>query len=525
MARVSPLSAFYTSSAITGALTHRWLQILILAYGIFELCVFFDNVGTLGSVGMAQASKFRFFTTELRGGGQPVSSGVEEFGLLLDGCKVPRTAYNVSVDGAAVTLSFPKPQQMNGWWLKTLPATPEKDALRFTVEATNDGKLWNRVDVSEATNHALKMLLVVMPWRPTIFERSAEQTFDLRTSWQIQTYMHGDSLITTFTCFVCAMFAMRGHYVWAKMAGAIGLILIGLFGIACGAASVASGLVLESVDSWLRCPILVFSGAALACGEKHVVLGMILFGSWHVLVPRLQGLIYYGAPKMIRYSFAGMIITCVGMLIFFSRQLILFLSKRRVAYDMKAYNRAWKSVLSRPGTRDALGKLSKICRNAIRRREKGWVIRQCNRRGDVCVAGKKTSGGGRCMPPVKQRQIWPVGSDSEHEHALSSCADCCSCAQVNHGLRRASEHQRMVTCTPCAVCCGSPTQTSSGTCDLDTAWPVMSLDQVLLCDRITCVRAYLYTHVIRVSVMSLDQVSIWLWKTHVYVFFCACACV
>jgi hypothetical protein len=326
MAKISSLSAWYTSSALTGALTQRPLQAALLLFCGFQLYVLVENLRGLHKIGMSDGKYFRFTSTKLRGGGAPtVGPGVDEWGLLLNGCEVDKSLYNVSTSLATVTFSFANRQAMNGWWLRTSLNDQDQDVEEFTVDASDDGKQWRLAGGSKPIQDPLKLLLVVAPWDPTPTQRLVTQYFDRQVAWQNQIYMYGDCISLTLGCFFIVVFAANGYEERAKLCGALTLISSGTCGLVSAVSYVAWGHSWESLDAWLRSPIVIVCGFSLAYGEKHIVLNMLTFGGWLTVLPWIVSSVYTRNPAggMNKLPFTGIIILAFGVFISISRRYVL----------------------------------------------------------------------------------------------------------------------------------------------------------------------------------------------------------
>jgi hypothetical protein len=470
MAKVSSVSSWYTSSALTAALTQRWLQVIVFLYAAFNFYVFVDNLRGLHRIGYAEARLFRFVPLQLRGGGTPAPPGVDAWGLLLDGCKVPESAYNVTVDGTGVMLNFTKPQAMNGWWIRTLAGTPEADAVQFNVEAWDDKQAWRRVGSSRPIQDPLKALLVVAPWKPVPEKRLQEQVYDRRVSWQNQIFMYGDCIFSMFGCTFTTFFAIYGYEHRAKMCGAIVLILSGSSGLVSATAYVATGRALESLDAWLRSSVAVVCGLTLAHGESHIVVGMFLYGVWLLLLPWIQASVYSGTPAAApnKIPFAGIIITPIAISIWMLRKYVLWKARRKLQADIDAYNRAWMAILRRSDTPAALTGLAALCAQVQERsvRPKDQPPRQYNRliakvAGDQ--DGVASMGFGWLRLTSSSARVTPAEASS-HGSVEDVVHD-----KVQSGARNVL---RAVSGG------GSPQCERLG---LDYSSPIMSLDQVCVC--------------------------------------------
>jgi hypothetical protein len=160
------ISILLRSSMPFRAALARWWVSLIMILGAMA-CMAWHTAAAVNVAswnrGYTQHRKYRFTALELR---EPYSvsaacgaktftpgvtdclpatstdvlwPGIESFGLLLDGCTVQTDKALISRSTGSITITFPEPMYMNGWYIVTpMVSNPKYDAVRFKLEADSE---------------------------------------------------------------------------------------------------------------------------------------------------------------------------------------------------------------------------------------------------------------------------------------------------------------------------------------------------------------------------------------------------
>jgi hypothetical protein len=327
-------------------------------------------------------------------------------------------------------------------------------------------------------------------------ERLTEQTYDRRAGWQNQIFMYGDCAFSALGCTFVSLFSFYGYQARGKVCGALVLILSGLSGVVCGIAYLATGRPYEAIDACLRSPVAMVCGVSLIRGENHIVLGLLIYGTWLMLLPWIQTSIFNrnALSGMNKVPIAGIIILTLGILISVARQYLLFKAKRTIKKDMDAYNRAWDAMMERPNTAAALDRLASVSEraNQAHMRPKDWAPRQYNRL-KLHITPENSSTSLRTVSsswPIPTLSTWscgapkilPLESEDPHDTHMQSAA--------NENPPRLGSHGDVCAEVPPYVASDATQQLKR--LGLDYSSPITSLDQVMaICMYIhACIHTY-----------------------------------
>jgi hypothetical protein len=130
---------------------------------------------------------FRFTPLELRGDSSAEISepGIGGFGLLRNGCSLRSATH---ADGASLLVDLGEQVGINGWWLTTRDHPAAHDPVRFTVDVSRDGQIWEQCGASRFDAVFARNQLAGIGWsvgvHGTSMQRSATEVFDMALPWQ-----------------------------------------------------------------------------------------------------------------------------------------------------------------------------------------------------------------------------------------------------------------------------------------------------------------------------------------------------
>ena len=195
-----------TSHPFAAALCKPWLP-ATLCFLVVVLCLnLLMTALMIADDNAVVGRRFRFTALQRRDGGKPLrvgSAGIAAFGIinrrscLINGppdLKQLTTGQNLSFynssvdtfeDGATVTITFPAPTIMTGWWFQTVDGPSNADPVRFTLEASTDLDVdtWTTVGASEVLWTWAGTLAFRTGLHSTREERGTFERFDTSLPW------------------------------------------------------------------------------------------------------------------------------------------------------------------------------------------------------------------------------------------------------------------------------------------------------------------------------------------------------
>jgi hypothetical protein len=332
-----------------------------------------------------------------RGGGEPVTPGISDFGLLLDGCEMryhpsfgdhpanlsAASIPSSTVDGASVMVSNPRLNAFNGWSIVPSFAEsslPDDDAVEFKIEGIDQSGRASELD------HL---------W----FQGFRTNYVSFRVNWLVSARKHGTNLASPpmdardepikilpsisaawlLAYPVAFMFTSLLFFVWA---------LLGIFEIVDFAHKVFSGFLAGiagiyvtaacvdfTTDKNGEATVWLFKGIGLAAlslvtfwKEGHSMLGMACFGVYDISVSAILTLAF---DEVNFLPVTGILFLTTSVIALGYRMRGLLESSKLIARDRELYDRIWEGLLVVRENRMSLSEIANIVHNVTQ--ECDWM--------------------------------------------------------------------------------------------------------------------------------------------------------
>ena len=325
---------------------------------------------TLGRTGNFQASSIRLRILRLGNGtllplSGPLTSavavGVESFGLLRDGCRLPMASVNFSIRSprnATATLQLDAPVSFNGYFIGMNANRTKAGPVSWSLEATEVGAdRWTIVGASVWRQDRRLGSVEYFPYFPFSVRGSAAQGGAITVvNMQTPPAIYMVPLARAFY-----VIALMGPAVAAIVRGAVDVntVMAWSFAVA-GILSSATAFVdwqrptwREAAPEWIVGLTHILFAIAVQWNEQRFFLlfGMLAFSNFASFVA-CDVYLYFDSwlaslrRQMLSLSFFGSIVTLIALIL---RQRALVHARRLVLEDKRKYDEAWEILRSGEG--------------------------------------------------------------------------------------------------------------------------------------------------------------------------------
>ena len=332
-------------------------QIILLLF-----CSFFAYVVTCEVLGLAQngvfpARKVRFTAVKARNGiSYPNSTGIETFGLLMNGCHLPSVGEGLEGNGSLTVVG---PQFANGYYFRVSDSPQASLPTIWLVESfDNDTLLWKVVGASVwRTGNQFQRQFYLLPG-PTL-DGGDEFRADYRSKWpwsMILAVHSGDCLGFLGSALVgCLGNNQSVRYFWYFMA-----LNAGFFDLVSGLGRIAMGAEREAIYILLNVGVNLIFAIGIIIDESRLVTHFLILSGANFIASWVDEVLYgFDFVSLIsRWLLdAGSVCIIVSVYILLNRFRILRNARALVRKDELAYRGAWAAEMSREGFEAALGEL------------------------------------------------------------------------------------------------------------------------------------------------------------------------
>jgi len=146
---------YMSTRPMTALFSLSWIRVLSMMFGMLMLAVNSITIAGFWTSTLTEYAEFtgryvRFTALALSDKSEIKSPGVFAIGLTRGGCHVFDTSVanpgmKVNATRSSITMTFPDPVPFDGWFLITSANTTDLDPVIFALDASEDGKVWNRV--------------------------------------------------------------------------------------------------------------------------------------------------------------------------------------------------------------------------------------------------------------------------------------------------------------------------------------------------------------------------------------------
>jgi hypothetical protein len=314
------------------------------------------QVAGLAQNGVFPAGKVRFTTVRTRSGvDYPNSTGISSFGMLMDGCPLPRIGEEIQGNGS---LTIMGPSLANGYFIRVSDGYQGRLPAVWLVESfDNYTQSWKVVGSSVwRTDKQFQNKFYLLPGPD--FDGEFRADYRLAWPWKLINMVPLGNGLGFLGCFLIGCLGKYygvARHLWIFMAMNAGVV-----NLAVGLGRVSMGAERKAVAALLNVGVNFAFAISVIVDESRLVMHFLVLSGTNFIAglvdESLHGFNF--ASLILRWLLdAGSILVAVSLYIIFRRFLILRKARALVRKDELAYRAAWAREMSREGFERALAKL------------------------------------------------------------------------------------------------------------------------------------------------------------------------
>jgi hypothetical protein len=196
-----------------------WLLVAVIASLLVSLTAYLSL--TVGQ-NLASGSRFRFTALRLRDNSASniTNPGIRSLGFLQNGCgdAFARIHPTEVIGGGCMTVSFPEPISVNGWWFETQNQSNEFDPVIFVLERSVhlSGDVWDIIGSSSWTWTWSGTIAWGLNTYSTTTLRNSHEHFDLSVPWIWSAHRVACNLVLILMAVVIVIVRKIKHHLAGK---------------------------------------------------------------------------------------------------------------------------------------------------------------------------------------------------------------------------------------------------------------------------------------------------------------------
>lgn len=377
MQHANRIGVAFTSKAAAAMLSKRmWQSGLFL---VASLALVWSVLNTIRAFEPSYLSyqEYRFTVLEQRSGrdrAEPTAH-ISALGLLRDGCRVTSRAASETRAGAQVTVRYDKEVPMNGFYFVTHGGEPDKDPVRFWLQARTGNGAWERVSASSWRIRATGFVDFNDGRFPT--PRARNQRVDVypRAGWPWVVAFPGVQFVVltiSFTLVACGALGRARHAEWLLIAGFTAVAILQVLG---ASGEIGQGR-REEGAYWLLFALAPLAMALMiAVDEKHIIARMTAAGAYLCLLELVFAAAVWQELSELTMSppLTGLLFFLAGGSLLGAHAMALWRAKRLIQEDKAKYDKVWERELADPQTKQEIDKFAESVKQVTKRIGKGWA--------------------------------------------------------------------------------------------------------------------------------------------------------